>query len=124
MAKVLILHDDPLLSEITAIALEVRGHVVTCAQDGLDARQLSEGHAFDLIVLDSISVESEISTICSHASEQNVFAQVAITLASVGETDPSACLSGVADTQVTMLKPMPAPELHDAIIGLAARIAC
>lgn len=52
MSRVLVVDDEPAIRETLSDLLEDEGFAVTCARDGLEALQLLESCAFDLILSD------------------------------------------------------------------------
>lgn len=114
MARVLIVHDDPLLQEITSLALEIRGHVVSGAQGAEDALRLTRGEPFDLVVLDSSVADFQLRTLCRTVGADGARGQILVTAGSVAASGwtPDATVTPA----VMLLDKMAPPELHDSII--------
>lgn len=122
MAKVLIVHDDPLMQEITSLALEIRGHAVTCAQDAEEALSKTQANPFDLVVLDSPFDEANLSEICARVRTHGAEGQVVISARAV-DGPGSRVPPPLAGVHVVLLTPMRPPELHETIIQLAERVS-
>lgn len=54
MARILVIDDDDLLTELVSFTLEAHGHEVVTAPDGESGLELALREPFDLVVLDGI----------------------------------------------------------------------
>ncbi len=52
MKQILLVEDDPLYSKILSYILENSGYIVECANNGLQAMQMTTGKEYDLIITD------------------------------------------------------------------------
>ena len=52
MAKILLIEDDPLISKMLSLRLQMDGHQVECAFDGKTGVDMAEADSFDAVLMD------------------------------------------------------------------------
>jgi len=122
-ARVLVVDDDDQLRRALATSLTRAGFVVTTADDGAPAMQMSEANRFELVIVDYNMKTTTGADVVRHYKER--FGAQIFCLVLSGQDDEetrTACL--VAGADVVMLKPASVQELRrtlsDAVRGLSA----
>lgn len=91
--KILIVEDDPSISEILKISLEAEAHVVDVAENGTDGSFLGRSYTYDVIILDHALPAKNGLTVCNE-------------IRAVGRTTPIIFLSvdGNTDLKIKALE--------------------
>ena len=64
MSRILVIEDDMAISELVKINLELLGHQVVTAPDGIKGLAMAQQNAPDLIVLDVMMPDLDGFTVC------------------------------------------------------------
>ncbi len=59
MAEILLVDDDPQVLKVFSICLEKAGHIITTANNGMEAMQLLENRKFCLVITDILMPERD-----------------------------------------------------------------
>lgn len=87
MPRILVIDDDPAISELVSINLEMAGYEVKAAADGIKGQALAVQLQPDLIVLDLMLPRIDGFTVCQRLRRDNRTAEIPILmLTALGET--------------------------------------
>jgi CheY-like chemotaxis protein len=117
MAHVLVVDDDLGMREWLAEILEVAGHHVSQAQDGLEAKSLAMRNVFDLVITDiSMPKEEVLGTICALRKSLPDIKIIALS-----GKDPEALMDAkLLGAQAALRKPVTSQALLECVGGLAS----
>ena len=121
--NILVIEDDPGIARVIRLYLELDGHLVATASDGVAGLKLAREYAPDLIVLDLMLPRLDGMEICRALRAESEVPIIMVT-ARVSEGDRLAGLDLGADDYV--LKPFSPRELAArvrAVLRRTARIA-
>jgi CheY-like chemotaxis protein len=117
MAHILFIDDDPLFSEIQVKILGQEGHLVTTAENGVEAMKVLRQIEPDLIITDILMPEMDGVGIISELSLRDN--ETPIIAISGGRRSLSAKFNlesaALLGAKVTLTKPFSRKELRDAI---------
>ncbi len=116
--RILVVDDEPYLTDVVAAALTFEGFEVTTAPDGERARQLAETERFDLLVLDIMLPDIDGTEVCRRLRADGVTTPVLFLTARDTTEDKVAGLA-VGDDYLT--KPFSIDELVARIRAVLRR---
>ena len=82
MARVLVVDDDPVILELIRLNLELEGHEVTVAEDGVMALQRARDAHPDVLVLDVMLPEIDGFEVCRRLQQDPTTATIPVVLLS------------------------------------------
>ena len=71
MSRILVIEDDQSISELVKINLELLGHQVITAPDGIKGLAMAQQNTPDLIVLDVMMPDLDGFTVCQRLRQNN-----------------------------------------------------
>lgn len=121
MARILVIDDDQAIAELVKINLDLLGHQVTVAHDGIKGLALAQQNTPDLIVLDVMMPDLDGFTVCQRVRQNPVTREIPILmLTALGMTkDKVSGFDAGADDY--LVKPFEIPELQVRIRALLRR---
>ena len=121
MSRILVIDDDQAIAELVKINLELLGHVVTTANDGIKGLALSQQQRPDLVVLDVMMPDLDGYTVAQRLRQNPVTNSIPILmLTALGMTkDKVTGFDSGADDY--LVKPFEIPELQVRIRALLRR---
>lgn len=99
-SRILVVEDEPAISDVVATALRYQGHSVTQADDGLDGLSRASRSSFDLIVLDVMLPGLDGFEICRRLRDRGQLAPV-LFLTARAETEDRVDVTETAGGGVT-----------------------
>ncbi|HEY9826904.1 MAG TPA: response regulator transcription factor [Stenomitos sp.] len=117
--KILMVEDDPRISQALKEALEDRQYVVDCAWDGIEALNWIEASTYDLILLDVMLPRMDGITLCKKLRELGIATPVLMLTARDTISDKVLGLDAGADDY--LVKPFDLAELTARIRALSRR---
>jgi two-component system, OmpR family, response regulator RegX3 len=109
MSKILVVEDEPAISDAVAYALRQAGYEVDAVGDGVEALDHARTRDYDLMVLDLLLPGMPGLEVCSRLREERSDLPIVMLTARDGETDRVHGLDTGADDYVT--KPFSVAEL-------------
>jgi len=121
VSRILVIDDDQAIAELVKINLELLGHVVTTANDGIKGLALSQQQRPDLVVLDVMMPDLDGYTVAQRLRQNPVTNSIPILmLTALGMTkDKVTGFDSGADDY--LVKPFEIPELQVRIRALLRR---
>jgi two-component system, OmpR family, response regulator RpaA len=121
MPRILIIDDDPLISEIVTVNLEIAGYQVTRASDGVEGHALVIQLSPDLIIMDLVLPQVDGLTLCQRLRRDDRTTDIPILiLTALGQTqDKVEGLNAGADDYIT--KPFELEEMLARVRALLRR---
>lgn len=121
MSKILVIDDDQAIAELIKVNLDLLGHQVTCANDGIKGLALAQQSRPDLIVLDVMMPDLDGFTVCQRLRQNKETNGIPILmLTALGMTkDKVKGFDAGADDYLT--KPFEIPELAVRVRALLRR---
>ncbi len=121
MSKILIIDDDPSIVELVKVNLEIQGHAILTAPDGLAGAALAQQEAPDLIILDLMMPGSDGFTTCQRIRQhENTKDTPILMLTALSSTsDKVHGFNSGGDDYLT--KPFEIPELIVRVKALLRR---
>ena len=121
MSRILVIDDDQAIAELVKINLELLGHIVTTANDGIKGLALSQQQRPDLVVLDVMMPDLDGYTVAQRLRQNPVTNSIPILmLTALGMTkDKVTGFDSGADDY--LVKPFEIPELQVRIRALLRR---
>ncbi|MDR3614898.1 MAG: response regulator transcription factor [Candidatus Obscuribacterales bacterium] len=121
MSRILVIDDDQAIAELVKINLELLGHIVTTANDGIKGLALSQQQRPDLVVLDVMMPDLDGYTVAQRLRQNPVTNGIPILmLTALGMTkDKVTGFDSGADDY--LVKPFEIPELQVRIRALLRR---
>ncbi|MBD2327912.1 response regulator [Alkalinema sp. FACHB-956] len=117
--KILIVEDDPLVSETLTSILSQQNYVMEVAQDGRQGLELATAFTYDLIVLDIMLPKMDGITLCRQLRSQNIQTPLMLLTARDSSHDKAVGLDAGADDY--MVKPFDNEELVARVRALMRR---
>ena len=124
MSRILVIDDDQAIAELVKINLELLGHVVTTANDGIKGLALSQQQRPDLVVLDVMMPDLDGYTVAQRSTSESAVTNgiPILMLTALGMTkDKVTGFDSGADDY--LVKPFEIPELQVRIRALAETLA-
>ena len=117
MARILVIDDDPAISELVAVNLEMAGYEVDQAEDGIKGQALALQIMPDLIVLDLMLPRVDGFTVCQRLRRDDRTGNIPVVmLTALGQTqDKVEGFNAGADDYLT--KPFEVEELLARVRG-------
>jgi two-component system response regulator RpaA len=121
VSRILVIDDDQAIAELVKINLELLGHIVTTANDGIKGLALSQQQRPDLVVLDVMMPDLDGYTVAQRLRQNPVTNSIPILmLTALGMTkDKVTGFDSGADDY--LVKPFEIPELQVRIRALLRR---
>lgn len=121
MARILVIDDDQAIAELIKVNLDLLGHQVTTANDGMKGLALAQQNRPDLIVLDVMMPDLDGFTVCQRLRQNTGTAGIPVLmLTALGMTkDKVKGFDSGADDYLT--KPFEIPELQVRVRALLRR---
>lgn len=117
--KILIVEDDPLVSETLTSILSQQNYVIEVAQDGQQGLDLATAFTYDLIVLDIMLPKMDGITLCRQLRSQGIQTPLMLLTARDSSHDKAVGLDAGADDY--MVKPFDNEELVARVRALLRR---
>ena len=121
MARILVIDDDQAIAELIKVNLDLLGHQVSTANDGMKGLALAQQNRPDLIVLDVMMPDLDGFTVCQRLRQNAATAGIPVLmLTALGMTkDKVKGFDSGADDYLT--KPFEIPELQVRVRALLRR---
>ena len=121
MARILVIDDDVAIAELIKVNLDLLGHQVTTANDGMKGLALAQQNRPDLIVLDVMMPDLDGFTVCQRLRQNAATTGIPVLmLTALGMTkDKVKGFDSGADDYLT--KPFEIPELQVRVRALLRR---
>ncbi len=121
MARILVIDDDTAIAELIKVNLDLLGHQVSTANDGMKGLALAQQNRPDLIVLDVMMPDLDGFTVCQRLRQNTSTAGIPVLmLTALGMTkDKVKGFDSGADDYLT--KPFEIPELQVRVRALLRR---
>lgn len=121
MARILVIDDDQAIAELIKVNLDLLGHQVSIANDGMKGLALAQQNRPDLIVLDVMMPDLDGFTVCQRLRQNAATAGIPVLmLTALGMTkDKVKGFDSGADDYLT--KPFEIPELQVRVRALLRR---
>lgn len=121
MSRILIIEDDPAISELLAINLEMAGYEITQAEDGIKGQALALQIQPDLIMLDLMLPNVDGFTVCQRLRRDNRTVEIPVLMVTaLGQTrDKVDGFNAGADDYLT--KPFEIEEMLARVKALLRR---
>lgn len=121
MSKILIIDDDPSIVELIKVNLEIQGHTIFTANDGLTGIALAQQEIPDLIILDLMMPGTDGFTTCQRIRQiENIKEIPVLMLTALSSTnDKVQGFNSGGDDYLT--KPFELPELYVRVKALLRR---
>lgn len=121
MSRILVIDDDTAIAELIKVNLDLLGHQVTTANDGIKGLALAQQNRPDLIVLDVMMPDLDGFTVCQRLRQNTATTGIPILmLTALGMTkDKVKGFDSGADDYLT--KPFEIPELQVRVRALLRR---
>lgn len=121
MSRILVIDDDQAIVELVKVNLELLGHLVTVAPDGIKGLALAQQNRPDLIVLDVMMPDLDGFTVCQRLRHNPATANIPVLmLTALGMTrDKVTGFDSGADDY--LVKPFEIPELQVRVRALLRR---
>lgn len=121
MARILVIDDDQAIAELIKVNLDLLGHQVTTANDGMKGLALAQQNRPDLIVLDVMMPDLDGFTVCQRLRQNSSTNGIPVLmLTALGMTkDKVKGFDSGADDYLT--KPFEIPELQVRVRALLRR---
>lgn len=121
MARILVIDDDQAIAELIKVNLDLLGHQVSTANDGMKGLALAQQNRPDLIVLDVMMPDLDGFTVCQRLRQNSSTAGIPVLmLTALGMTkDKVKGFDSGADDYLT--KPFEIPELQVRVRALLRR---
>lgn len=121
MARILVIDDDQAIAELIKVNLDLLGHQVSTANDGMKGLALAQQNRPDLIVLDVMMPDLDGFTVCQRLRQNSATAGIPVLmLTALGMTkDKVKGFDSGADDYLT--KPFEIPELQVRVRALLRR---
>jgi len=121
LARILVIDDDQAIAELIKVNLDLLGHQVSTANDGMKGLALAQQNRPDLIVLDVMMPDLDGFTVCQRLRQNTATAGIPVLmLTALGMTkDKVKGFDSGADDYLT--KPFEIPELQVRVRALLRR---
>ena len=121
MARILVIDDDQSIAELVKVNLDLLGHQVTIAHDGIKGLALAQQNTPDLIVLDVMMPDLDGFTVCQRLRQNPATRDIPVLmLTALGMTkDKVSGFDAGADDY--LVKPFEIPELQVRVRALLRR---
>lgn len=119
MAKILVVEDEPDISDVVQVKLTQLGHVVEVAPTGIDAIAFIDAYTFDLLILDRNIPPPDGLEVLRYARSKRSGARVLMLTSKSEVTDKLAAFDIGADDYLT--KPFDLRELVARVNALVSR---
>lgn len=121
MSRILVIDDDQAIAELVRVNLELIGHQVTTAHDGIKGLALAQQNRPDLVVLDVMMPDLDGFTVCQRLRQNpNTHPIPVLMLTALGMTkDKVTGFDSGADDY--LVKPFEIPELQVRVRALLRR---
>ncbi|HEY9759580.1 MAG TPA: response regulator transcription factor [Oculatellaceae cyanobacterium] len=121
MSRILVIDDDQAIAELVKVNLELLGHIVTTANDGIKGLALAQQQRPDLVVLDVMMPDLDGFTVCQRLRQNPQTHPIPILmLTALGMTkDKVTGFDSGADDY--LVKPFEIPELQVRVRALLRR---
>ncbi|MCO5169581.1 MAG: response regulator [Planctomycetes bacterium] len=119
--RVLVADDDPSFRELLAAWLEPDGAQVTTASDGVEACELADAGAFDMVLLDLLLPRRDGYAVLLHLRARPATRDVPVLLVSGEPPADHAAIGPALGADGFLAKPFTRAELRAAIEAAAAR---
>jgi two-component system response regulator RpaA len=121
VSRILVIDDDQAIAELVKVNLELLGHVVTTANDGIKGLALAQQQGPDLVVLDVMMPDLDGFTVCQRLRQNPKTHPIPVLmLTALGMTkDKVTGFDSGADDYLT--KPFEIPELQVRVRALLRR---
>jgi two-component system, OmpR family, response regulator RpaA len=121
LSKILVIDDDNAIAELIKVNLDLLGHQVTTAGDGIKGLALAQQYHPDLVVLDVMMPDIDGFTVCQRLRQNAATAAIPILmLTALGLTrDKVKGFDAGADDY--LVKPFDVPELQVRVRALLRR---
>ena len=121
MARILVIDDDQAIAELVKVNLELLGHQVTCAADGVKGLALAQQNRPDLVILDVMMPDLDGFTVCQRLRQNPATHPLPVLmLTALGMTkDKVTGFDSGADDY--LVKPFEIPELQVRVRALLRR---
>lgn len=121
MSKILVIDDDQAIAELVKVNLELLGHQVTCANDGIKGLALAQQNLPDMIILDVMMPDLDGFTVCQRLRQNpstNAIPVLMLTALGMTKDKVTGFDSGADDY---LVKPFEIPELQVRVRALLRR---
>jgi len=121
LARILVIDDDPAITELVKVNLDLLGHHVTTAHDGVKGLALAQQNKPDLIVLDVMMPDLDGFTVCQRLRQNpatNLIPILMLTALGMTKDKVSGFDAGADDY---LVKPFEIPELQVRVRALLRR---
>ena len=121
MSKILIIDDDPSIVELVKVNLEIQGHTVLTANDGLTGIAVAQQEEPDLIILDLMMPGTDGFTTCQRIRQSEKAKDIPILMLTAlsSTSDKVQGFNSGGDDYLT--KPFELPELYVRVKALLRR---
>ena len=121
MSKILIVDDDPSIVELVKVNLEIQGHTIFTANDGLTGIAISQQEVPDLIILDLMMPGTDGFTTCQRIRQNEKIKDIPILMLTAlsSTNDKVQGFNSGGDDYLT--KPFELPELYVRVKALLRR---
>ncbi len=120
MARILVVDDDPGIRQLLTDVLELEGHAVTTAVDGLDAVQVLDAASPDFVVLDVMMPHLDGYAVLRRIRERSGDPVPVLMLTAAAEPD-AAARAWADGVDYYLAKPFLADEVTNLIGGVLRR---
>jgi DNA-binding response OmpR family regulator len=120
MARILVVDDDPGIRQLLTDVLELEGHAVTTAVDGLDAVQVLDAACPDFVVLDVMMPHLDGYAVLRRIRERSGDPVPVLMLTAAAEPD-AAARAWADGVDYYLAKPFLADEVTNLIGGVLRR---
>lgn len=121
MSRILVIDDDPSIVELVKVNLELLGHQVTVASDGIKGLALAQQNRPDMIILDVMMPDLDGFTVCQrlrHNPQTNPIPVLMLTALGMTQDKVTGFDAGADDY---LVKPFEIPELQVRVRALLRR---
>ncbi len=121
MSRILVIDDDPSIVELVKVNLELLGHQVSVASDGIKGLALAQQNRPDMIILDVMMPDLDGFTVCQrlrHNPQTNPIPVLMLTALGMTQDKVTGFDSGADDY---LVKPFEIPELQVRVRALLRR---
>jgi two-component system response regulator RpaA len=118
LSRILVIEDDMAISELVKINLELLGHQVVTAPDGIKGLAMAQQNAPDLIVLDVMMPDLDGFTVCQRLRQNPKTNSIPVLMLTALSTTKDKVAGFDAGADDYLPKPFDTPELQVRVRAL------